>query len=77
MEIKIIAKSPLSWKECFSMCVVIPHKFRNCNNCVKVILCDGCDKLVNQNKEFSAIMNELKREPPNELSRMLLKCIIT
>ena len=38
----------------FSQGVVIPHKMRNCNKCVRDILCDGCDKLVNQNKEFSA-----------------------
>ena len=30
-------------------------------NCSKDVLCDGCDKLVNQNNEFSANLNELKR----------------
>ena len=57
---KLIAKIPLSWKKSFSMGVVIPHKMRNCTNCKENILCDDCDKLVNQNKEFSANLNELK-----------------
>ena len=74
---KLIAKIPLSWKKSFSMGVVIPHKMRNCNNCMNDILCDDCDKLVNQNKEFSANLNELKREKPNDQGYMLPKYIIT
>ena len=58
----LIAKVPLSWKKSFSQGDVIPHKMRNCSNCTKDILCDNCDKLVNQRKEFSAKLNELKRE---------------
>ena len=41
---KLIAKVHLSWKKSFSICVVIPHKLRNCNKCTKDILCDICDK---------------------------------
>ena len=63
---KLIAKIPLSWKKSFSHGVVIPHKMRNCTNCKENILCDICDKLVNQKKEFSANLNELKREKPND-----------
>ena len=74
---KLVAKIPLSWKESFSQGVVIPHKMRDCNNCTKDILCDDCDKLVNQNKEFSANLNELKREKPNNFGHMLPKYIIT
>ena len=74
---KLVAKVPLSWKKSFSQGVVIPHKMRNCNNCTKEVLCDDCDKLVNQNKEFSANLNELKREKPNNLGYMLPKYIIT
>ena len=48
---KLIAKVPLS----FSHDVLIPHKMKNCNKCSKDLLCDDCDKLVNQNKEFSLI----------------------
>ena len=47
------------------MGVVIPHKMRNCIKCTKDLLYDGCDELVNQNKEFSANLNKLKRQPPN------------
>ena len=74
---KLIAKVPLSWKKSFSQGAVIPHKMRNCNNCTKDLLCDDCDKLVNQNKEFSANLNELKREKPNDFGHMLPKYIIT
>ena len=46
---------------------------QNCNQCKKDSLCNNCDKLVNQNKEFSANLNELKREPPNNNGHMLPK----
>ena len=74
---KLIAKIPLSWKKSFSHGFVIPHKMRNCNNCTKYVLCDDCDKLVSQRKEFSPNLNELKREKPNDLGHMLPKYIIT
>ena len=73
---KLVAKVPLSWKKSFSQGVVIPHKMRNCKKCTKDILCDDCDKLVNQNKELSANLNELKREKPNDFGLMLPKYII-
>ena len=50
---------------------------RNCNKCTKHQLCDNCDKLVNQKKEFSANVNELKRQSPNEIGYMLPTNIIT
>ena len=74
---KLMAKVPLSWKKSFSMGVVIPHKIRNCCDCKKDILCDDCDELVNQNKEFSANLNELKREKPIDSGHMLPNYIIT
>ena len=70
---KLIAKVPLSWKKSISMGVVIPHKKRNCNKCTEDNFCDGRDKLDNQNKKFSANLNELKREATNEFGHMLLK----
>ena len=73
----LIAKVPLSWKKSFSEGVVIPHKMRNCTDCEKDILCDNCDKLFNQEKEFSANLNKLKRQPPNYFGHMLPKYIIT
>ena len=68
---KLVAKVPLSLKKSFSQGVVIPHKLRYCNKCTKDILCDDCDILVNQKKEFSANLNELKREKPNDFGHML------
>ena len=53
----LIAKVPLSWEKSISYGLVIPHKMRNCNECTKEILCDDCDKLVNQKKEFLANLN--------------------
>ena len=50
---------------------------RKCTDCEKDILCENCDKLVNHRKEFSANLNELKREKPNDLGHMLPKYIIT
>ena len=71
------AKMPLSWKKAFSQGVIIPHKMKNCGDCKKDILFEGCDNLINQKKEFSANLNELKREAPNEIGYMLPKYIIT
>ena len=34
---KLIAKVPLSWKESFSQCVVIPHNMKKCTECKKDI----------------------------------------
>ena len=72
---KLIAKVPLSWKKSFSMGVVIPQNLRKCKECDMDSLCDVCDNLVNQNKEFSAHLNEIKRQALNEFSHMLLKYI--
>ena len=71
---KLIAKVPLSWKKSFGQGVVVPHKMKNCTECKIESPCDGCDKLVNQRKEFSA---NLKREYPNKFGQMLPKYIIT
>ena len=74
---KLVAKVPLSWKKSFSMGVVVPHKMRNCSDCKIDSLCDRWDNLANQNKKFSANLNELKREIPNQLGHMLPKYITT
>ena len=49
---KLVAKVPLSWKKSFNQGVIILFKMRNCNDCKKDFLCDDCDRLLNQNKEF-------------------------
>ena len=59
---KTITEVPLSWRKSFSMGVVIPHKLRNCLQCKNNSLFFNCDILVDQNKEFSANFNELKRQ---------------
>ena len=74
---KLIAEVLLSWKKSFNQGVVIPHEMKNCVDCKKDILCDECDKLVNQKKDISANLNELKREAPNEFGHMLPKYIIS
>ena len=66
----LIAKVPLSWIKSFSQGVVIPHKMRNCSDCKKDILCDECEKLVNQRKNSQLILYEIKRE---DFSHMLPK----
>ena len=71
----LVAKVPMSWKKSFSQGVVITHEMKNCNDCKNDFLCDGCDKLVNQKRKFSANLNELKQEPPNEFGHMLPKYI--
>ena len=68
---KLVAKVPLSLKKSFSLGVVIPHNLRSCNKCLKNVLCDGCDELVNHRKEFSANLNELKGQAPNEYGHIL------
>ena len=49
----LIAKVPLSWRKSFIHGVIIPHKLGICK-CSKNVLWDDCDKLANQQKEFSA-----------------------
>ena len=45
-------------------------------NYKKDFLCDNCGNLVNQRKEFSANLNELKRETPNKFGHILPRYII-
>ena len=72
---KLFAKVPLIRKKSFDMRVVLPHKMRNCGECKKGILCENCNKLVNQKKDFSSNPNEMKREPPKLFGHMLPKYI--
>ena len=51
---------------------------RDCGECTKGTLCDVCDKLLNQLEEFLAVLNERKKQPPNEeFGHLLPKYIIT
>ena len=55
------------------MGVIISSANRECTDCDKNFRCDKCNKLVNQTKEFSANLNELKRQAPNEFRHLLLE----
>ena len=41
-----------------------------CNECKDGMLCTTCNNQINENKEFEANLNELKRHPPNEFAYM-------
>ena len=44
---------------------------RFCNECNVEKVCNKCNNQINENKEFEASLNELKRHPPNEFGDML------
>ena len=54
---------PKSWKKNHSKVELSnqPAKMRFCNECNDKILCDGCKGQTNENKEFEANLNLLKR----------------
>ena len=65
-----------SWKKSFNSGVIIPKKMRFCNECKDEILCRTCINQINENIEFEANLNEIKRYPPNEFGHMLPYYII-
>ena len=44
---------------------------RFCNECYDKKMCNKCYNQINENKEFEANLNELKRHPPDEFRHML------
>ena len=68
---KISAMLPKSWKKSFDSGIIIPAKMRFCNDCNDKIMCYRCNIQINENKEFEANLNELKRHPPNDFGYML------
>ena len=62
---------PRFWEKSFNNGVVIPVKTRRCNNCNGEILYNECNNQINENKEFEASLNELKRHAPNQFGHML------
>ena len=44
---------------------------RFCNEFNDKKLCNKCNNQINENEEFEANLNELKRHPPNEFGHML------
>ena len=53
---------PKSWEKSFNNGIVIPTKVRFCNQCNDKIICDMCNNQINENKEFEAKINLLKRQ---------------
>ena len=68
---KISAMLPRSWKKSFDSGIIIPAKMRFCNECNDKKMCDKCNNQINENKEFQANLNLLKRKAPNEFVYML------
>ena len=68
---KLTAMLPRSWKKSFDNGVIIPTKMRQCNACKDGILCAICNNQINENKEFEANLNLLKRKTPNDFGHML------
>ena len=67
---------PRSWKKSFNNGIVISTKMRQCNACKDGILCATFNNQINENKEFEANLNLLKREKPNDRGHMLPYYII-
>ena len=68
---KISAMLPRSWKKSFDNGIFIPKKMRFCNECSDNKMCIKCNNQINENKEFEANLNELKRHPSNGFGYML------
>ena len=62
---------PRSCKKSFDSGIIIPTKMRFCNECNNKKVCDRCNNQINENKEFEANLNELKRHAPNKHGYML------
>ena len=68
---KLIAKMPSSWKKGFDCGLISAHTLGYRKKYINNTLCDKCGKLVNQTKEFSAHLNDFKRQPLNSFAHML------
>ena len=69
--IKVSALLPEGWKKSFDTGIIIPTKMRFCNECNDEKMCNKCNNQINENKEFEANLNELKRHKPNKFGHML------
>ena len=65
------AMLPGSWKKTFNNGVTIPKKMRFCNECDDEKMCNKCKNQINENKEFEAKLNEIKRHQPNDFGHLL------
>ena len=64
---------PKSGKKSIANGGIMSVKMRGCDECKGEILCITCNNQVNENKEFEASLNLLRRQPPppNEFVHML------
>ena len=62
---------PKNWKKLFDSGVMIPAKMRFCIDCTDNENWHRCNRLVNENKDIEANLNELKRQVLNEFCHML------
>ena len=67
---KVSALLPKSWKKSFDHGIIIPTRMRFCDECNDKKVCDKCNNQINENKEFEANLNELKRHPPNDFGHV-------
>ena len=67
---KTTAMLPRLRKKSFNNGIIITTKMRQCNECKDGILCTTCNKLINENKEFEANLNLIKRNVPNQFGHM-------
>ena len=68
---KISAMLPRSWKKSFNSGVIVPAKMRFCNEYDGEKLCNKCNNQINENNDFEANLNELKRHSPNDFGQLL------
>ena len=62
---------PQSRKKSFNKEIIIPTKMRFCKECNDKRMCNRCNNQVNENKEFKANLNLLKKHSLSEFGQML------
>ena len=67
---KVSGIIPRSWKKSFFNGITIPTKMRRCNEFKGEILCTTCNNQVDENEEFKANLNLLKRDVPDQFGQM-------
>ena len=60
-----------SLEKSFNNGIVTPIKMKRCNKGIGEIVCITCNNQVNENQEFEANLNELKKGPPNQFDHVL------
>ena len=68
---KIGVMLPISWKKSLNNGINIRVEKRRCGDCKGEILCLTCNNPVNENEEFEANLNLLKRYARNQFGHMV------